>query len=527
MMQGDIRARLSDAVSDAHRGTSHWGYYIDHAGDETSGDVVYSCDGDVRMCPYEIATVNGKVAVNLAMTDSKNVVPVTSYQEEVEDDDHYTAMEEAGLYTKGPVPLCERFISKKERDAASEEDFAGKGKSFPILQPGDVQAAVHAMGRAGAKNVGTSTLKSRIIAIAKKKGWSSYLPKAWRGEDTKASESGVSRETGAVVRLTESVAFLEDIPIKEAFKSSYQIKLIAPGKGSSAWYTEEVLKRDGPKVFKAGTPMRIDHPTEAQEAERPEGSVKDWGAVLAKDAYWLESHRNGPGLYSEIKPFSDHVQTIDEKGPYAGVSISANGHAVMEAGKQVMRDGVPVLASFTSAEGVDMVTRAGAGGMFLSESARGAQSQQEGQDVDLKEVQRLINEGIATANAPLLERAIRGDAREEAGRILAGVTLPDAAKAKITESALKQIPKKDGNLDVDAFRLVVVAEAKAEGEYLASILGPGQVRGMGASFAAPVDPEKLREAAKREKEALLDLEEAENSVFSELTGLQLVKGKVA
>ena len=89
--------------------------------------------------------------------------------------------------------------------------------------------------------------------------------------------------------------------------------------------------------------MRIDHPTRAEESQRPEGSVKDWGAVLKHDAVWMDSYVSksgtdyGAGLYSEVMPFSDHAATIAEKGPYAGVSICANGNALTEAGKTVMR----------------------------------------------------------------------------------------------------------------------------------------------------------------------------------------------
>jgi hypothetical protein len=564
MMQGDIRARLADAVNDAHRGTGSYGYYIDHSGDDASGDVVYSCNGDVRMCGYEIASVGGKVAVNLGMDDSKNVVPLTTYQEEADDDDHYASMEEsfkaAKLYTT--LPLYERFISKSERDSASSDDFAGKGKSFPILKASDVGAAVHAMGRAGSSNYGMAQLKANIIRIAKAKGFTSELPKTWRGDSTSASESlrtppntaytlmqngvqlsdsqakalGLSvvsasdqRESDATANrgtlvLCESASTLETIVLKEA-KADYEIKLIAPGKGSSAFYPKEVLQRDGPKVFKAGTHVYLNHPTAAEESARPEGDVKNLAGVLASDAVYNESHAKGPGLYARMKVFADHGQMVEEKAAHVGMSIRANG--VAESGKQ--RDGLPILKELTSAESVDVVTRAGAGGMILTEAAR--PNSQEG-EMTLQEAQKLIDEGIAKATSPLLERAIRGDAREEAERILSGTAFKEArfesARTKIVEAALRQIPKKDGALDVDEFRKIVAKEAKDMGDFLGTLMGTGEVRGMGPSFGAqPVDEEKLREAAKRQREdaKALDLEEAE--IMSELTGLRLVKKEEA
>ena len=266
------------------------------------------------------------------------------------------------------------------------------------------------------------------------------------------------------------------------------------------------------KIFHAGLPMRIDHPTPAEAAARPEGSVKDWGAVLAKDAEWLESYVDrtgkdlGKGLYSEIKPFSDHAQTISEKGPYAGVSICANGNALTEAGRTVIKDGVPVLHKFTSAEGADMVTRAGAGGMFLTEAAKPATTQQEVSDMDAAELTALKESLAAQAetNRKLLERAIRGDAREEASRILAGVTLHEAAKQLVIETVLRDIPQKDGNLDTATFKESVESEAKRVGAAISAATGGARVTGMGS---APVQID-AKEAERRAELAKTDEEEA-------------------
>lgn len=520
-MHSDVAARLRDAVNDAHRGSSNYGYYIDHSGDGDSGDCIYSCNGDIRKAPYEISSVGGKATAHIDMDNSTNVVPRTVYEEEADDDDQYAAMEESfkrdGLYTS--LPLYERFISKKERDAASEDDFAGKGKSFPILQPGDVQAAVHAMGRAGDKNVGSSTLKSRIIAIAKRKGWTKYLPKSWQGDGAK--ESAKPNEDGGSLKLFESAATLETINLTEA-KADYEIKLIAPGKGSSAFYPAEVLKRDGPKVFTAGTHVYLNHPTAAEEAARPEGDVKNLAGVLASNAVYHESHAKGPGLYARMKVFQDHAQTVEEKAPHVGMSIRASG--VAESGKK--QDGLPVLKQLTGAESVDVVTRAGAGGMILTESAKPNNSQEV--EMTVEEAQKLIQEGIAKATAPLLERAIKGDAREECTKILEAVTLPAPAKSRVIERCLASVPTKEGALDVEKLREAVVREAKAEGQYLGAILGSGQVRGLGDSasplFSTELTEAQIKERRKEEKrmrEADQEFLVKESQIFSSITGLPI------
>ena len=298
MVHSDVRARLSDAVNDAHRDAGTYGHYIDHDGDGQTGDVIYSSNGDIRKAPYELGSQGGKAVANINMDDSTNVVPVTTYQEEADDDDSYTAMSEAfvksNIYTE--LPLYERFISKGERDSASADDFAGKGKSFPILKPGDVQAAVHAMGRAGSDNHSASTLKSRIIAIAKRKGWTQYLPKAWRGDDTKESAI-VPRGTldAGTLKLTESWDYRDEVlsVVKSSGAVRMPIKLIAPGKGSSAFYPAEVLKRDGPNVFTKGTQIYINHATSAEEAARPEGDWHKLAGALESNAYYDEAGKKG------------------------------------------------------------------------------------------------------------------------------------------------------------------------------------------------------------------------------------------
>lgn len=553
MLHSDAKSRLKDALNDASDGDNDY-KYLDHTGDGDSGDVIYSHNGDVRKAAYENSSVGGKQTTSIDHENSVNVVPCTTYEEEADEDDHYAGMNEslkaAKLYTE--LPLYERFISKGERENADEGSFAGKGKSFPILKPGDVQAAVHAMGRAGSANYGMAQLKANIIRIAKKKGWAKYLPKAW--QDGSSSESLRSREAGFLkcmtckgtgededgedcpkcggtgkmkqsesartttgdLKLFESAATLEQIVLKEA-KADYEIKLIAPGKGSSAFYPAEVLKRDGPKVFKAGTHVYLNHPTAAEEAARPEGDVKNLAGVLSTDAVYNESHPKGPGLYGRMKVFADHAQTVEEKAPHVGMSIRASG--VAESGKK--KDGLPILKELTSAESVDVVTRAGAGGMILSEAAR---TEREGDEVTLQEAQRIANEAVQKATAPLLERALRGDAREEGMRVLEGIRWPEQAKLKTIENAMRiGIPQKDGALDLDEWRKVVVAEAKSMGEVLAAATGSGQVRGLGDSMSIAEGPsaKSLKKEAKRQRKAEEALHEQEEKVFGSLTGIRM------
>ncbi len=463
------------------------------------------------------------------MVDCDNAVdvtPVTSYQEESDDDDHYASMEESfkrdGLYTA--LPLYERFISKDERSKADEGDFAGKGKSFPILKPEDVSAAVHAMGRAGDKNVGMSTLKSRIISIAKRKGWTKYLPKSWQGDSASASES--RRTDASTLKLCESWDWKEDaLSLIESSPNPMRmkIKLIQAGEGSSAFYPAEVLKRDGPKVFTKGTHIYINHPTSAEEAARPEGDWHKLAGALDGNAYWDENGPKGAALYGEALFTSDHAPLIKEKASITGMSIRASG--VAESGAK--KNGKPVLKELTSAESVDIVTRAGAGGMILTEAARSAANQQE---VEMTEadVKKLLEaertkweaEGTAKALRQLTERALRGDAHVEGRKLLGNMSLTESARTMVLENVLRfPVPDKDGALDTAKFTEAVNEEAKRVAAVL-SEAGVGSVRGFGASAPLLVMSEADQEAKrKRDKRALKEAkaeQEEDEEVFARL-----------
>lgn len=75
-----------------------------------------------------------------------------------------------------------RDISQKTRDKAKDSDFAGRNRSFPILKPEDVDAALKSIGRAGSDNYSADELKRRILRIAKRKGFP--IPKSDEKQST-------------------------------------------------------------------------------------------------------------------------------------------------------------------------------------------------------------------------------------------------------------------------------------------------------------------------------------------------------
>ena len=493
----DLCKWLSDACQEIAK-PGEFCYFVDCFGDGESGDVVYSLNGDLMKAPYEVQGVTARIDVDAAV----DVLVRTTYEPESDDDEHVASMEAEKLYAGG-LPLYERFIPKSARASAPAGSFAGKGTSFPILKPEDVQAAVHAIGRAGPENYSADVLKKNIIRITKEKGWTSSLPKAWQGGGDDATGKEAVHEEVKGLRLVESAATLEAIRLVEA-KADYEIKLIAPGKGSSAFYPAEVLRRDGPNVFKAGTHVYLNHATAAEEAARPEGDVKNLAGVLTTGAEYLEGHAKGPGLYARMKVFADHAQMVEEKAAHVGMSIRASG--VAESGRK--QDGLPVLKELTRAESVDVVTRAGAGGMILTEAARGAATNEEEVSVmDANEL-KLLRESIAA----LTEKELRREAIAEGARILRDVALPASGKEYVIEAVMRgTLPVIEGKLDTVKLAQAVNAEAS---RFAAATGQERRVTGMGV--AATVN---AQESAASSAETL-KLQEAED----EKTFLFLVGG---
>ncbi len=491
----DIGKRLADALKDSSNGS--WCYVCDIFGDDQSGDVVYCEDGDCYRAAYELTTVNGKVAANIDTENAIAVVPRTTYEVEAEDDDHMTAMAgmaeaakieaKAMTATERRMLLGERFIPQGERDAASSGDFAGKNKSFPILKPADVMAAVRSMGRAGAGNYSAATLRSNITRIAKKKGWASSLPAAW--QDASAQEAAAEITVlGDLVTLREG-AVLQD--------GTAYLKLIAPGWGSSGYYGQDLLERDGPKAFPKGTKNFWNHPTAAEEASRPEGDLTSVASVLTEDARYDANGPAGPGLYARAKVFEQFRQPVNELAPHIGMSIRAMGEA--RSGKAEGKSG-QIIEKLTKGQSVDYVTEAGAGGKILQlfEAARSPQIQtqiEEGADMDAAELKKL-QESVATTqaeNRKLRERMALSDAATEARTILGAMDIPQAVRDRVAARCVVSAPLTEaGDLDTAKFTEAVKREAADEAAYVSKITGGGQPRGVGA---APVEPAKIIESA--------------------------------
>ena len=313
------------------------------------------------------------------------------------------------------------------------------------------------------------------------------------------------------------------VPLREAKGQRRSVKVIQPGWGSSGYWPAEVLERDGPAAWPAGTQMFLDHPTESEESDRPERSVRDLAATLATDAAWQADGSDGPGLYAETvvaEPYTDLIDAIAED-----IGVSVNTWAEAPIGEKEGRRG-PVISRIASADespfnSVDFVTKAGAGGKVLalmesvrakagtppttdatqhekaptsSESARTPREGHEMDETKLKEQLeaataerdelRTKNEKLSGENASLRERVALSEAGTAVAVKLGESDLPEITRTRLTASLVKTVAlAEDGTLDVTALEAKVTEAIADESAYIAKLTESGKVRDQGASTA--------------------------------------------
>lgn len=234
-----------------------------------------------------------------------------------------------------------------------------------------------------------------------------------------------------MLKLHESTAAVGAESLGEG---KYRIRIIVPGQGSSGIYTAENLAESAP-LFKAGTEMFIDHPTETEEWERPERSIRDYAGVFLEDATVGEDG----ALYTVCKVFSGVNDLVKDKWEHIGVSINAwCNEPIAETGV------VPVFAGVRS---VDFVTAPGAGGgiVDLLESKRNNNlTKEEGMD---KEIESAFSE-LRTEFASLIEAL--------------GSKL-DSVVASITEAKAEEVEEKvEESAPVDVDSMIDAGEKIAE-----------------------------------------------------------------
>ena len=335
-----------------------------------------------------------------------------------------------------------------------------------------------------------------------------------------------------------------------------ELHIIQPGRGSSGYYTEDLLKRACTAgVYPKGMHQHIDHPTRQQEEDQPARSVNTLAAVLAEAGHyeiegWDKSQENptGAGVYAlaDIRP--DRREDIAWLSGKIGVSHYVEGtaeEAVCPDGKKgrLIKELFP--SPFNS---VDFVTIPGAGGHSRSIAEVLKESQENNtrkkmadnqESLTLSEVRtkhpeiitelkeqlmkelkiESLNEEQKTklAEAEKTVKALEEQLKEARGKIAEGAArtfvtaeiakakLPEKVGKALTESLISQVPlAKDGTVDTVAFGATVTEAIKAKKAEIEDILKESGRRGVHDNDSPAAGPEETARAREEYRDALVD-----------------------
>jgi hypothetical protein len=226
---------------------------------------------------------------------------------------------------------------------------------------------------------------------------------------------------------------------EELSGSRYKVRLIEGNRlGSSGYYPAEMLLRDGPQIFKAGTPMFFNHQSVEEKAAFPHGRLEAFAGELVTDAYY-----DNDGLYADIEVFEHQRPIIKSLKDKIGISIRAKAVTVPQNINGKM---IPVVQELVEARSADFVMRAGAGGKIVSilESAL-EEDIEEGKDSmdevleaikslrgDLETRLTVLEEAAKPAET-VIKKEVDYDQVLEIAEALSKSTLDDDGKARVLD----------------------------------------------------------------------------------------------
>lgn len=172
------------------------------------------------------------------------------------------------------------------------------------------------------------------------------------------------------------------------------LTIITPGQGSSGTYTAEVLaKAAEERAFPAGTLGMINHASETERMDRPEGDLRNLVLATNEDAYVDETG----ALVAEARISSAWAVFVDEFHDVIGASISAAAQVRDTKEGRIVERLIP--NPFNT---VDLVTVAGRGGKVseLREAARVIESRSIiANEVTASDVRNYIRYAVQAAHA--------------------------------------------------------------------------------------------------------------------------------
>ena len=258
------------------------------------------------------------------------------------------------------------------------------------------------------------------------------------------------------MKISESTNTSVLKPVKGTRK--WLVRLITEGQGSSGVYTKEALQGSFAEAFPVGTHMYIDHATEAETYERPEGTLTKLAAVIAETPHWEDAPE--PGMYATIEVVEQWAPFIEQVSDIIGVSIHCG--ATLVPGDDLVTAGEPtppVIESFipSPTNSVDFVTVPGAGGRLVEalesfkngnaimDGSNKHNSERKRMDTEFKEALEALDTKLSALVEALADKAKKAKEEEEeeedkakkakeAILALADSDLPKVSRARVAEA---------------------------------------------------------------------------------------------
>ena len=256
------------------------------------------------------------------------------------------------------------------------------------------------------------------------------------------------------MKISESTNTRVLKPVKGTRK--WLVRLITEGQGSTGFYTKEALQGSFAEAFPVGTHMYIDHATEAETYERPEGTLTKLAAVIAETPHWQDAPE--PGMYATIEVVEQWAPFIEQVSDIIGVSVHC-GATLMQDDDLVTagEPTPPVIESFipSPVNSVDFVTVPGAGGRLVEalesfkngnaimDGSNKHNSERKRMDTEFKEALEALDTKLSALVEALSDKAKKKAKEEEEDKAkkakeailaLADSDLPEVSRVRVAEA---------------------------------------------------------------------------------------------
>lgn len=180
----------------------------------------------------------------------------------------------------------------------------------------------------------------------------------WPGKGRKHANDLTPPDGGTAVRETPTV-----VDTTGARNGRLLVQLIRAGWSLNGnYYPAEVLRRDGPAAWPAGTLNYVDHDSDEQERTHPSGSLLRLASYQTTPARWDE-HRQA--LVAEVRVFAPWRETVADWADSGAIGMSVRAWVYGDSGEAEGRQGF-VVSGIPQGRSCDYVTVPAAGGAILS-----------------------------------------------------------------------------------------------------------------------------------------------------------------